>query len=200
MSPILDDLARALRAMPGIGQKLADKLALSMVQEHREQANLLHHTLGEALARIQPCQRCRMVSDAELCHICSDPQREATTLLVVETPQDVQAFESAGVLYCRYFVMGGHLSMVDGIGPDELGIDQLLALISNEATREVIVATSPSAEGEATAAYIAKRLQDMPVNVSKLARGIPNGSDLAGIDSATLASALKARQNWRDHD
>lgn len=196
MSPILDDLSRALRAMPGIGQKLADKLAMAMVQAHRPQAEQLQHALAQALATISPCQRCRLVTDNDLCHICLDPQREKETLLVVETPQDVQAFESSAALYCRYFVLGGHLSMVDGIGPAELGIDQLLAIVQDEQPKEVIVATSPSAEGEATAAYIASQLRAYPLTVSKLARGIPNGSDLAGIDSATLANAIQARKDW----
>lgn len=196
MSPILDDLSRALRAMPGIGQKLADKLAMAMVQEHRGQAEQLSQALDAALKQIKPCQRCRMITEGDLCHICQDPQRESAQLVVVEASADVQALESAGSLYCRYFVLGGHLSMVDGIGPNELGVDLLWALIENEGTEEVVVATSPTAEGEATAAYLASQLQKQGVRVSRLARGIPNGSDLSGIDSATLASALQGRQNW----
>lgn len=197
VSPLLDELARALRAMPGIGQKLAERLALSMVQEQRGQAEQLNQTLARALAEIRPCQRCQMITQGELCAICADPERDQRMLVVVESVNDVQAIESAGVLYCRYFVLGGHLSMVDGIGPDELGVPALLALVEDEQTEEVVLATSPSPEGEATAAYLVDQLGRQGIRASKLARGIPNGASLAGVDSATLANALSARQGWQ---
>ncbi|MFY0665684.1 MAG: recombination protein RecR [Natronospirillum sp.] len=194
----LDELIAALRALPTIGPKTARRLALHLLQRDRDGADALATSLQQALHTLKPCIQCRQLSLTPLCEICSDEDREHGIVCVVESLDDLYLIEQTGVFGGRYFVLNGHLSPLDGIGPEELGIPELLAQVSNGKVSELILALNPQVEGEATAQYIHDQIKSEGVKVSRLAQGIPLGRDLSRLDPATLSVALSGRTEHHD--
>lgn len=193
-SPALEALVDALRCLPGVGPKSAQRMALHLLERDREGAQALALALGEAAERVGRCQRCRNLTETPVCAICEDPRREAAVLCVVETPADVLAIEQAGGYRGRYFVLMGHLSPIDGIGPEDIGLDRLQALVREQGIEEVILATNPTAEGEATAWYLTDLLAADGVRMSRIAHGVPLGGELEYVDGNTLMHAFSGRQ------
>jgi len=194
-SPALAALIDALRALPGVGPKSAQRMAFHLLQDARPAAQALAASLERALARVGRCRRCRMLTEAELCDICASPQRDASLLCVVESPADVVAIEQSGGYRGRYFVLMGHLSPLDGIGPEQLGGEQFEALLAAGGIREVILATNSTVEGEATAHFLSQLVQQHGLRASRIAHGVPVGGELEYIDGGTLAHALAGRQS-----
>jgi recombination protein RecR len=190
-------LIDALRTLPGVGPKTAQRMAFHLVQDGRAGARALAESLGAALDSIGRCGRCRNLADAPLCSLCDSPQRDPSLLCVVESPSDVVAIEQAGGYRGRYFVLMGHLSPLDGIGPDELGLPQLEALLDAGEIQEVILATNPTVEGEATAHVVGELARRRGVRTTRIAHGVPMGGELEYIDSSTLAHAFDGRQSVR---
>jgi recombination protein RecR len=193
-SPLLDQLISALRTLPGVGQKSAQRMAYQLLLRQRPQAKRLAQALTQALADVGQCRRCRDLSEATLCAICQNDQRDARLLCVVESPLDILAFEQIGSYHGRYFVLHGQLSPLDGLGPSELGLSQFAELLAEGQIEEVIIATSPTMEGEATAFYLEQLADAGQVKHSRLAQGIPIGGNLAQLDSATLMQAFVNRR------
>ncbi len=190
----LDGLVTALRRLPGIGVKSAQRMAFHLLQHDRDGAQELARTLQEAVARIRHCARCHTFSEAEVCATCLDPARDQSKLCVVETPADQAALERSGSYRGLYFVLMGRLSPLDGIGAHAIGLPQLLERAEAGGVDEVIVATSFTAEGEATAHVIADALKPRGVRSTRLARGVPIGSELEHVDLGTIAHALMDRR------
>ena len=193
-SPSLQNLIEALRCLPGVGPKSAQRMTLHLLERDREGAAALADALQQAVARIDHCSRCRNFTELEICEICADPRRDATTICVVETPADVLAVEQSGSFRGVYFVLMGHLSPIDGIGPEEIGLDRFHRRVVDEGIREVILATNPTVEGEATAYYLIDMLQPEGVQVSRIAHGVPLGGELEYVDGSTLAHAFLGRR------
>ncbi len=193
-SPSVDALIEALRILPGVGPKTAQRMAFHLVERNRTGAARLAERLAQALDRVRRCESCRNLSDDPVCALCLDPRRADAPLCVVESPADVAAIEAAHGHRGRYFVLHGHLSPIDGIGPEVLGLDALFAKVASEGVREVIIATNPTVEGEATAHYIATGLQASGVSLSRIAHGVPLGGELEYLDGATLTRALAGRR------
>src|SRR5580658_2125035 len=192
-SPALAGLIEALRALPGVGPKSAQRMAFYLLQSGRAGAKGLALALTGALERVGRCRRCRMLTETELCTICSNTQRDASQVCVVESPADVVAIEQSGGYRGRYFVLMGHLSPLDGIGPDELGLDEFERLLGDGEVREVILATNPTVEGEATAHYLGELALRKGLLASRIAHGVPVGGELEYVDGGTLAHALAGR-------
>lgn len=192
-SPVITQLIERLTCLPGVGRKSAQRMALYLLEHDRQGGLALADALQEALTKVRNCRRCRNLTEHNECHICSDGRRDATQLCVVESPSDVIAIEHSGSFRGYYFVLMGHLSPIDGIGPGELGI-QALVERAGEGFEEVIIATNPTVEGEATANYITERLRPLGISVSRIAHGVPIGGELEYIDGGTLAHALKSRK------
>jgi recombination protein RecR len=192
--PRLDGLIDALRRLPGVGPKSAQRMAFHLLQHDREGAQRLAAALQSAVQQVRHCARCHTFTEAEVCATCLDPARDARQLLVVETPADQAAIERSGSYRGLYFVLMGRLSPLDGIGPDAIGIAPLLARVAGGAVAEVILATSFTAEGEATAHALAQALKARGLAVTRLARGVPAGSELEYVDLSTLAHALQDRR------
>jgi recombination protein RecR len=193
-APPLARLIEALRALPGVGPKTAQRMAFHLLQGGRGGARTLADALTAGLDGIGRCKRCRMLTDAELCTICSSGSRDASTLCVVESPADVVAVEQSGSFRGRYFVLHGHLSPLDGIGPEQIGAREFEALLDMGEIREVILATNPTVEGEATAHFLGERASQRGIKASRIAHGIPIGGELEYVDGGTLAHALAGRQ------
>jgi recombination protein RecR len=192
--PLIDQLMEALQCLPGVGPKSAQRMTLHLLERDRAGGEYLAQALLRALERVGRCQRCRNLSEEALCPICSSPRRDGRTLCVVETPADVLAVELAGGYAGVYFVLLGRLSPIDGIGPGELGLDKLVQRIRDEQIREVILATNPTVEGEATAFYITEQLRGLEVSVSRIAHGVPLGGELEYVDGGTLQHAFSGRR------
>mgnify|MGYP000754515972 CR=1 FL=1 len=192
--PSLTRLIDALRMLPGVGPKTAQRMAFHLLQDGRDGARVLADSLTVALSRIARCTRCRMFKETETCFVCSSPQRDAGLLCVVESPADVVAIEQSAGYRGRYFVLMGHLSPLDGIGPEQLGVPALEALLDEGGVREVILATNPTVEGEATGHYIAEIASRYDITVTRIAHGVPLGGELEFIDPTTLAHALGGRK------
>lgn len=190
----LDALIQALRRLPGVGVKSASRMAFHLLQHDREGAQLLSRALQEAATSVRHCARCHTFSEAEVCATCLDPARDASKLCVVETPADQMALERTGAYKGLYYVLMGKLSPLDGIGPRDIGIKTLLERASDGTVREVILATNFTAEGEATAHVIAEALKARGVAFTRLARGVPIGSELEYVDLGTIAHALVDRR------
>ncbi|MGI9229032.1 MAG: recombination mediator RecR [Gammaproteobacteria bacterium] len=186
-------LVSAFCCLPGVGKKSAQRMAYHLLQRDRDGGNHLAQALVEAMQHIGHCKRCRSFSEQDLCHICADPKRVQTELCVVESPTDVQAMEEAGFRGV-YFVLMGHLSPLDGIGPEDLGLEQLAALVGGGEVKEVILATNSTVEGEATAHYISEMVKKQGLTISRIAHGVPLGGELEYIDSNTLSHALSGRR------
>ena len=193
-SPSLANLIEALRCLPGVGPKSAQRMSLHLMERDREGALALSEALSEAARLIQHCNRCRNLTELDVCEICSDVKRDVSTICVVETPADVLAVEQSGSYRGLYFVLMGHLSPIDGIGPAELGLDKFQQRAINEGVEEVILATNPTVEGEATAYYLTDMLQPGGIKVSRIAHGVPLGGELEYVDGSTLAHALSGRR------
>jgi len=194
-SPRLAALIEALRALPGVGPKTAQRMAFHLLQEGRPGARTLAQTLAAALESVARCRRCRMLTEGELCVICAAPQRDAALLCAVESPADVVAIESSGSYRGRYFVLMGHLSPLDGIGPEQLGMRELESILAEGAVHELILATNSTVEGEATAHYLSELAARRGVRASRIAQGVPLGGELEYVDGGTLAHALAGRQS-----
>ncbi|NHN78021.1 recombination protein RecR [Azotobacter chroococcum] len=192
-SPLIRQLIDALRILPGVGQKTAQRMALHLLERDRSGGLRLAQTLTQALERVGHCRQCRTLSEDELCPQCADPRRDDALLCVVQGPMDVFAIEQTGYRG-RYFVLKGHLSPLDGLGPEAIGIPDLLMRIEQGAFEEVIIATNPTVEGEATAHYIAQVLAPRDVTVSRIAHGVPLGGELELVDGGTLSHALAGRK------
>jgi recombination protein RecR len=180
--------------MPGVGQKSAQRIAFHLLLRDREGATRMAHALAEAADGIGHCRRCRMLTEHELCAICVVNGRDGSQLCVVESPADVMAVEDATGFRGLYFVLMGHLSPLDGIGPEQLGLGRLEALLDEGEIREVILATNPTVEGEATAHFIGEMVQRRGIRASRIAHGVPVGGELEYVDGGTLAHALAGRQ------
>lgn len=192
-SPAVARLIDALRTLPGVGPKTAQRMAFHLLQDGREGARRLAEGLENALANVTRCRQCRMFTESELCAICAAPQRDASLLCVVESPADVVAVEQSGGYRGRYFVLMGHLSPLDGIGPEQLGIGRLESLLEGGAVQEVILATNPTVEGEATAHFLSELVGARGLRATRIAHGVPIGGELEYIDGGTLAHALAGR-------
>lgn len=192
-SPLIRQLIDALRILPGVGQKTAQRMALHLLERDRSGGRRLAQALSQAMEGIGYCQRCRTLSETPLCTLCSDPRRDDSLLCVVEGPLDVFAVEQTGYRG-RYFVLKGHLSPIDGLGPESIGIPELEARVAAGSFSEVILATNPTVEGEATAHYIAQLLAPRGLVLSRIAHGVPLGGELELVDGGTLAHAMAGRR------
>jgi recombination protein RecR len=193
-SPLLTELIRALQVLPGVGAKSAQRMAFHLLDRNREGARRLARTLDAAVADIGHCERCRMLTEDSVCRFCASPQRDGTKLCVLETPADLLAIEHSGAYRGRYFVLLGHLSPIDGIGPSELGLDLLEQRLADGEVAEVVVATSVTVEGDATAHLVAALAHKHGVAATRIAYGVPVGGELEFIDSGTLSRALTGRR------
>ena len=194
-SPLLNQLITALRCLPGVGPKSAQRLALHLLERDRDGARRLVESLREALEGIGRCRRCRDLSETELCALCADPRRNQALLCVLETPADVLAVEQATGFQGVYFVLMGHLSPLDGIGPAELGLDVLETRLNEGRIQEIILATNPTVEGEATAYYIGELARERGIRATRIAHGVPLGGELEYVDGGTLARAFAGRRD-----
>jgi len=193
-SPMLVRLIDGLRCMPGVGQKSAQRIAFHLLERDRDGAGNLSKALAEAVSGIGHCSRCRMFTEHELCAICSASGRDASQLCVVESPADVMAIEDATGYRGLYFVLMGHLSPLDGIGPDELGLEKLEDWLQQGDVTEMIIATNPTVEGDATAHYLADLAARRSVQASRIAHGVPLGGELEYVDGGTLSHAFFGRR------
>ena len=190
----IDDLATELSKLPGIGRKTALRLTYHLLKQPAGQSRRLAEALVTIAERVHPCARCHNLTEAELCSICADGRRDETVICAVEEASDIGAIERAGEFRGKYHVLGGRLSPLDGVGPEDLTVTDLEARVQSGGVREVIIATNPSIEGEATALYLQRRLAQYGVTVSRIARGLPVGGDLEYADGVTIAQALAARR------
>ena len=188
---LLNDLINALTILPGVGKKSAQRMALYLLDRNKDGASILANTMLDAIEHIVRCSRCRMLTSNNLCKVCSDSSRENTSICVVESPSDVLAIESTGGYRGKYFVLLGRLSPIEGVSPEDLGINDLLQLIKVENIEEVILATSSTVEGDATAIYIKDHIKD--IKVSRISYGIPIGGELEYVDGNTIARAIQGR-------
>ena len=188
---LLNDLINSLTILPGVGKKSAQRMALYLLDKNKDGAGILAKNLEKAIDEIGRCSRCRMLTSNDLCKICSDSSRDMNSICVVENPSDVLAIESTGGFKGRYFVLLGRLSPIEGISPDDLGINDFLKLIKIENIKEVILATSSTVEGDATAIYIKDHIKD--IKVSRISYWIPIGGELEYVDGNTIARAIQGR-------
>ena len=193
-SPKIDRLIERLCCLSGIGPKSAQRIAFQLLERNRDGALKLAESLTETMHDITHCKTCRNFSEGETCHLCLNTHRDNTVLCIVETPGDVIAIEQTAGFKGYYFVLQGHLSPLDGIGPKELGLEQLVSRVKNNPIKEVILATNSTVEGEVTAYHIAKLLQPFNVNTTRIAHGVPMGGELEFVDGTTLMRALSARK------
>ncbi len=191
---ILDALKEALRRLPGVGPKSAQRMAFHLLSRDREGARRLAQALTQAVDRIVHCQRCNNLGEEALCSICSSPRRDRSLLCVVETPSDLASLEQSGAYPGLYFVLMGRLSPLDGIGPEDIGIPRLEKLLDEGGVREVVLATNPTAEGEATAHYIGELVHARGIKATRIAYGVPVGGELEYTDRNTLARAMTGRR------
>ena len=192
-SPLLEQLIEALKCLPGVGRKSAQRMTMHLLQRNRDGAANLAEKLALAVENIGNCERCRMLSEEPVCGFCASDRRDDSVLCVVESPADLLAIEQAGVYRGRYFVLMGHLSPIDGIGPAELGLDLLEQRLDSGEARELVLATSVTVEGDATAHLIAQIAKRAGVQASRIAYGVPVGGELEFIDSGTLSRAFSGR-------
>jgi recombination protein RecR len=192
--PSLSRLIEALRCLPGVGPKSAQRMAFHLLERDRSGAREIAAALAVAVEHLAHCSRCRMFAEGDLCPVCAASGRDRSLLCVVESPADVVAIEQSGGYRGSYFVLMGHLSPLDGIGPEQIGIDALERLLGEGEVREVILATNPTVEGEATAHFLAEVVSKRGIRASRIAHGVPVGGELEYVDGGTLAHALAGRQ------
>lgn len=190
-------LKEALQRLPGVGPKSAQRMAFHLLERDREGAQQIGEALRHALLKVNHCQRCNNFSESPVCPICSSTKRDKSRLCVVETPADLEAIEQAGIYQGMYFVLMGSLSPLDDIGPDQLGIDQLVTLVDDGEVRELILATNLTMEGQATSDFLLDLMDSRDITVSQLARGLPMGGELEYMDSGTLNQAFTDRRSVR---
>ncbi len=191
--PLLNQLIESLRCLPGVGPKTAQRMALHLLERNREGGVQLACVLAESMQKIGRCQQCRDLTELETCTICANPRRDQSQLCVVESPVDVLAIEQATAYKGRYFVLLGRLSPLDGIGPAELGLDQLAERLENQPPKEIIIATNPTVEGEATSYYLQRMAKIHAIKITRIAHGVPLGGELEYTDQSTLAHAFGSR-------
>ncbi|WP_280553290.1 recombination mediator RecR [Halomonas sp. 25-S5] len=196
-SPLVERLMESLRVLPGVGPKTAQRMAMHLLERDCDGGRRLVEALGVALEQVGYCRRCRTLTEEDVCSICTSARRDDDVLCVVESPADQLAIEEAGGYRGRYFVLHGHLSPLDGIGPEDIGLDQLEARVAEGAVEEVVLATNPTVEGEATAHYIAAQLSPLGVRLTRLAYGVPMGGELEYVDGGTLSRAFNGRLPFR---
>ncbi len=189
------NLIRRISRLPGIGEKTAERLALHILRAPGQEAEQLARAILDLKAKTRLCSRCYSLSDGSLCRICGDPQRDSTQLCVVEQPADMVALEKSGAFRGLYHILGGVLSPMDGVGPDKIRVRELLTRVETEAVGEVVIATSTSVEGEATADYLSGQLARRDVRVTRIASGVPVGGDLKFVDQVTLKRAMESRRD-----
>jgi recombination protein RecR len=192
-SPLIDQLIQAFRCLPGVGLKTAQRMAFQILERQRPQGLALANSLQAAIENVGNCSACRTFCETELCDLCSNPARHAHQLCIVESPADVIAIEQTATFRGYYFVLMGRLSPIDGIGPQQIGIHQLNERLTNSEFTEVILATNPTVEGEATAHYLANLIREKSIPCTRLAHGIPMGGELEYLDGSTLSRAFTAR-------
>ncbi|MCS4305751.1 recombination protein RecR [Rheinheimera pacifica] len=194
-TPLVQQLIDALRILPGVGPKSAQRMAFSLLERNREAGLQLGTALSAAMTKVGHCQQCRTFCETALCHICTDPARALDGIIcVVGSAADQLAIEQTGQFKGRYFVLQGYLSPLDGIGPQDLGLDKLSTLLAAGGITELILATNPTVEGDATAFYIAELCHKHQVSVSRIAQGIPVGGELEFVDGTTLSHAFSGRK------
>jgi recombination protein RecR len=194
-SLLIIELIDALRCMPGIGKKSAQRITYHLLQRNRDGARQLSRSLQDAMDKIGHCERCRNFSEDRLCELCKSTKRDRSLLCIIESPADVYVVEEAGYKGL-YFVLMGHLSPLDGIGPDDLGLNMLGSLFEEGEIEEVILATSTTVEGEATAHFIGEMVRNRKLRVSRIAHGVPMGGELEYVDSSTLSHAIAGRREF----
>ncbi len=192
-SPLVDELIQSLRCLPGVGPKSAQRMAFQLLERDRKAGQRLAQSLASAMSDVGHCSSCRTFTEEDLCSICNNSRRQSDLICVVETPADVLAIEAGGHFSGRYFVLLGHLSPLDGVGPDELGLSLLQQHLASGEVSELILATNPTVEGEATAHYIADMAKQHDIKVSRIAHGVPVGGELEYVDSTTLALSFNGR-------
>ena len=190
----IDQLIDALRILPGVGVKSAQRMALQLLEKDRDAARKLASAIDEAATKVGRCAQCRTLTEHDICDICSNPNRSDSQLCVVESPADLYAIEQAGGYRGKYFVLLGHLSPIDGVGPEQLGINKLIERLQSNQVKELILATNLTVEGEATAHFISDKAKALGVQVSRIAYGVPMGGELEYVDGGTLNMALQSRK------
>ena len=195
ISPLIDRLIEALQVLPGVGPKSAQRMALHVLQRNRDGGAQLAQLLDSAVQQVVHCEACRTLTEALRCRLCDDDQRDDLTLCVVESPADILAIEQAGGFQGRYFVLHGRLSPIDGVGPEDLALDHLQSRVQALRPQEVILATNPTVEGEATAHYIADLLKADVPTITRIAHGVPIGGELEYVDGGTIVHALQGRRS-----
>ena len=195
-SPLINRLIEDLRCLPGVGPKSAQRMAFNLLERNREGAKQLAHTLLEATNKIGNCQLCRTFTESDRCNICNNPKRNTRIICIVESPADVNAIEQATDFNGLYFVLMGHLSPLDGIGPIQIGLDQLESRLPGDGIEEIILATNPTVEGEATAHYISEMVKKYNIKSTRIAHGVPVGGELEYIDGGTLSHAFSGRREF----
>ncbi|MBL4819951.1 MAG: recombination protein RecR [Gammaproteobacteria bacterium] len=193
-SPLIEQLVEAFRCLPGVGPKSAQRMTLYLLERNPNGGKKLSEALELAIARVGKCSRCRTLTEEDICTICASRSRNRKVCCVVESPADIYAIEQTGAYKGLYFVLMGHLSPIDGIGPDQLGISELIDNVAQNDIEEVIIACNPTVEGEATAYFIAEQLRGEKALVSRIAHGVPVGGELEFIDGGTLSHALNGRK------
>lgn len=194
-APLLDQLVQALRCLPGVGPKTAQRMAFHLLERDREGGRRLSETLLAAIQRVGHCEQCRNFSETPLCTLCASPRRDRSLLCVVESPADVSAIEQSADYRGLYFVLMGRMSPLDGIRPEDIGIDKLADRLDRGEVQEVILATGTTVEGEATAHYIAQIAHRRSLRATRIAHGVPLGGELGYVDGGTLSHALAARRD-----
>lgn len=195
LSPLINSLITAFRCLPGVGPKSAARMVFHILERDRDGGRQLSQSLQDAIQKVGRCQVCRNLCETPCCPICESPMRDRSKLCVVETPADVLAVEQTGGYRGLYFVLMGHLSPLDGIGPEDIGIDLFRSRLVQGEINEVILATNPTVEGEATAHYLSEIVKEKRIRVTRIAYGVPLGGDIEYIDAGTLARALLARSD-----
>jgi len=199
VSPLVDSLIESIQCLPGVGPKSAQRMVLHLLEREREGGKLLSEALSLALESVGQCRQCRIFSENELCSICKNEKRDKQVICVVESVSDVFAIEQSNQFRGKYFILHGHLSPIDDIGPEQLGLNQLFLLVRSEEIREMILATNSTLEGEATAHFIYDSLKDIKnLNLTKLAQGVPLGGELEYVDRGTIMHAFSGRVNLKE--
>lgn len=194
-SPLISELISALKCLPGVGAKSAQRMAFTLLERNRDGAMKLSEALHDAMQHVKNCEQCRTFAESSLCGICANPNRSETAqLCIVESPQDILAIEQTSQFKGKYFVLMGHLSPIDGIGPSEIGLDVLQTRLAEESIAEVILATNPTVEGEATAHYIGQMCKKHSIPTTRIAHGVPVGGELEYVDGNTLSHAFSGRR------
>lgn len=193
---VLTELIDRLRDLPGIGQKSAERIAHYLVRRPQEEGDRLADAIREALEVLRPCSVCSHVAESDPCPICTDDTRDPTTICVVETSRDLEALEATGEYRGRYHILGGHVAPAEGVALEDLNLSALLERAKDDAVEEVLLATNPTFEGEATAAMLKRALEDVGVRTTRIARGIPSGGEIVHMNAAVLGEALRGRSDF----